>query len=115
MRRPNTEALFSHLSGCRWDNEHIFICVSKQNTKNLELEKLAFVAFRGKSKMGVGGNQPPQVLGAKGWGFAPLLKHAAFFWTGSVFASWIQRPTYVSQPRFIYLQNSCKLLHSRSC
>ena len=60
MRRPNTEALFSYLSGCRWDNEHILIFVSKQNTKNLELEKLVFVAFRGKSKMEVGGNQPPR-------------------------------------------------------
>lgn len=57
----------------------------------------------------------PQVLGAKGWEFVPLLKQAAFFWTGSVLASWIQRPTSVSQPRFVYLQNSCKLLHSRSC
>lgn len=60
MHRPNTEALFSHLSGHRSDNERIFIFVSKQNAKNLELEKLAFVAFRGKSKMGVGGNNPPR-------------------------------------------------------
>ena len=55
------------------------------------------------------------MLGAKGWGFVPLPKHVAFFWAGSVFASWIQRPTSVSQPRFIYLENSCKLLHSCSC
>lgn len=41
--------------------------------------------------MGVGGNRPPDAR-LKSWGFVPLPKHVAFFWAGSVFASWVQNP-----------------------
>lgn len=69
---PNSETLFSHLSRHRWDNEHVFISVSKQHAKNPELDKLYGIS---RKKAESGGNLSvthPAGVGGGRLGWLPL-------------------------------------------
>lgn len=108
---PDSEPLFFHFRGSRWDNKCILTSVSKQKCKEPGIRKTFLYGILRK-KLEVGGNLwVTNPTGARSSRLEIYFSkwHITFSWAWSVFTSCMQRLTSVFEPQFIYLQNRRKV------